>query len=545
MRNRSFIFILIFIGFVLPANSFARRVRFSGNPGTLAESIERLAASTLSDNQVLDSSTTILVDAGYLDAECHIDDSILVVEVGERAMLSSVTFLSDTTIVIAMPVPFTKDNLNGIVTSRIEYRRNEGYYFASATVQRIERNDQMVHLVLNLNIGPQVTIGKRVIEGLVRSRPTVIEKYLPRSEGVVLTDEEVRSNERAAERIPFVTFYPPVTIVPRVGYTLADLKLSFKEIKQFHVEGTGGILSGQSSAFVWSLDFRFQNMFGSGRMVRVRSERRESGRNLLNIRYEQPLFLGGVGSWSTEVATRNYLDIFYEFSLSSSYQLDIGSKSMVGVGAAWKTVEPATAGPGYSSFAASFSAGTSTLDKPFNPGRGLNLKTTIVFAFRRYRDDSGSVEPERNSLNETRSRIDINYFQPLWGNFLVHLGAVYFGLETEELLPPISELYLVGGPGTIRGFRNEQFVVQRAALLTLEPRLRSNSNFVFSFLDFAYLNWRAQSSTGPVTLEEFEYGYGLGLGIQNPGRSVEISLGWSRRAPFDEPRLSVQLSSDI
>ena len=105
---------------------------------------------------------------------------------------------------------------------------------------------------------------------------------------------------------------------------------------------------------------------------------------------------------------------------------------------------------------------------------------------------------------------------------------------------------MIGGPGTLRGYRNEQFTAIRTVYGTIEPRLRFGSGFGFLFYDAAYLNNRMMDQSEKIeTVEDFKWSYGLGLGVGNNLRSVLLSLGWEPQSGFDQPRLSIALSSDI
>ena len=127
-----------------------------------------------------------------------------------------------------------------------------------------------------------------------------------------------------------------------------------------------------------------------------------------------------------------------------------------------------------------------------------------------------------------------------------HAAFGYVGLETNESLPPPAELYYIGGPGTIRGYRNEQFAAIRSAYATLEPRLRFDSGYLFVFYEGAYINNRVAAGDGGTRADEFyRSSYGVGGAVIDGSRSVRISLGWNPEASFDQPRLSLEFSSEI
>jgi outer membrane protein assembly factor BamA len=245
------------------------------------------------------------------------------------------------------------------------------------------------------------------------------------------------------------------------------------------------------------------------------------------------------------VSTRDYRDDFYEFSLETGYRTRLAGLTMVGLSVGWKRVEPTADLAGFSRYKAGFSISRETILNRTNPESGYQLHTELIYAYRRYSVDSLMPSAMASAFNETRTALTFKLYQPLMRSLVGHVSLDYRGLETSEPLPPISELYLLGGPGSIRGYRNEQYDARRAAFGTVEPRLRFYSGFLFVFCDAAYIN-RPVQTAGSVTAEElFRTGYGFGLSLSDSQRSVKISLGWGKGSAFDEPQVSIELGSDI
>ena len=125
------------------------------------------------------------------------------------------------------------------------------------------------------------------------------------------------------------------------------------------------------------------------------------------------------------------------------------------------------------------------------------------------------------------------------------MAANYAGLESPDLSLPLSELQLIGGPPTLRGYRNEQFAGKRAAWGTFEPRFRYSSGYLFLFYDAAYLNRQNTSLREGVSTEIYRDSFGFGLSVVDQNRSVRLSIGWNGRDKDSQPRLSVELSTDL
>jgi translocation and assembly module TamA len=398
---------------------------------------------------------------------------------------------------------------------------------------------------VNVNKGPVITIRRKILTGLTRTDPGFLSRFITIDEGDTLTERTISAAEKSATVIPFVNFAPPAIVRPREGYTESDLEFRFTEKRQFRFEGGAGYQPDDETGLVWSVNAAVRNLFGRGRQVSILSERREKGRNRLEVGYRQPLFALGVGSLGLKVATRDYRDRFYEFTAGADYQTHLNREWSTGVELSWAGVEPSLELPSYNRFESGFSITREAVDNPLNPGRGLTVGSSVAYSHRRYDRDTQATVLSR-SFNETRVRLPLDFYQPAGRKMVTHVGLNYAGLETSESLPPLSELVLVGGPGTLRGFRNEQFAVLRTAYGTIEPRLRFEGGNFFLFYDAAYLNNRVPDNPGSVRTEEsYRFGYGLGLALTNPGRAVRISLGWNRDLAFDEPRLAIEMFSDI
>ena len=522
---------------------FAAEVVFEGSPPVNERAVERLSRR---QPVAVDSVKTLLINEGYLDASVNADTNRVVVAAGERYFVAEVIWQTDTAVAESIRLPFTRREVERLMDSRILAYKRDGYLFATAHVESVVRRDATVTLKVRLSPGPQMRLGQTVFTGLIRTRADILDRYIPLDGGDLLTGEKISAAERAAAVIPFIDFVSPVVIRPKPGYTDANIEFRFIEKKQLQFSGGGGYIPDGPTKFVWNVNLNFQNLFGSGRRIRLLSERREQDRQILDITYAQPLFVVGLGEARFNVATRDYRDQFYEFALGTAYNVRIGSDFFSGLSLGWRSVEPSGDIPSYSAFTTGFSVGRDNVDYPLNPSSGLSIGWTIEYSYRRYSDDSLAMQPERAAFNETRNRLSLDWYHRLIGAVVGRVNVNYSGLETNESLPPISELIYIGGPGTVRGYHNEQFVALRSAFGSLEPHLRLNSGYLFVFYDAAYINNRVADPVSIVRTDEiYRYGYGIGAAIIDGPRSVKLSLAWNPDISFDQPRLSVEFLAEI
>ncbi len=504
----------------------------------------------LPDNTRADSAMAWLRAEGYLDAAVESVAAGLTITVGERSFLKRLFVVSDSSYGVTVDLPFTATAVEEAIEPLLMGFYDRGYFYARAKVISVERDGSDVTLRVECRPGPCVRVAGRMYDGLKRTRRKIISRYISLQEGDTLTESGLRAAEEEASGIPFVSFSGPLTVQPRPGFTEADVMFRFREKRQFSIFGGVGYVPDDPVGVVWDLDLKLINLFGDGRQIGVCSERPEKDRNLLDITYVQPLFVFGVGEMEIRANTRDYRDDFYEFGLRGDYRLRLRDSFSAGLGLGWRHVEPADnfstdSVSSYSAYTIDFSVDRSAVDDVLNPSRGAEVSMTIGYTHRRYACTDSLFSGDGPVFNETRSKLALKVYHPLVGPLTGYLGLSFQGLETGQDLPPTSELILVGGPGTLRGYRNEQFAVQRTLLASFEPRLRFRQGYIFIFYDAAYLNRKLAAEDGTVTDEFFRDGTGFGLSLHDSARRVKLSLGWNDEVPFDQPRLSIELSSDL
>ncbi len=465
----------------------------------------------------------------------------------EQYTIDSIHVQGDTTYAIPVAKPFTKGVVQSNINDILQPFYNSGYYYTTAKPENLTFGaNHTINMTITVTKGPRVRVANQIYLGLNRSNKTVISKYLPAHSGDSLTDDILQDITASAQDIGFVRFIPPVMVQPQEGYMTADLALRFEEKQPVTLALGGGYIPGDATGLVWHINLTLNNLFGGGRYASLLSERRERGRNRLELGYRQPLFLIGVGELQANVATRDYRDEYYEFAMQAGYTARIKQKIASSLSLGLRSVEPATTQPSYAVYTVKYGVNWQRLDNRFNPRSGMSLGWTIGYSYRRYRIDTTVSTIPKSSYNETHTSLNLKWYHQLFANVVGHLGVTYKGLETGESLPPLSELILVGGPGTLRGFRNEQFAVLRAVIGTIEPRYRFTDGYMFLFYDAAYLNNRIPDEKDSVrTDEQYQYGYGVGLALYSGNKYLKLSLGWNKELAFDSPRLSIELVTDL
>ncbi|HKK20290.1 MAG TPA: BamA/TamA family outer membrane protein [candidate division Zixibacteria bacterium] len=537
------ILLILVLSLTTAVSATQTKIVYEGRPPSTKINSSQLPADI---SKTEDSIEVMLGACGYLNAKVTLQDQQIVINAGPQFTLDTLVISGDTTYRTTPAIPFVAEQVNAYLENILDLERNKGYLYASLTVDSISKHAAGVNVIASLIRGPLMRLAGLEFSGLKRTDPTLLRKYLPVDSGAPLTQDRLDNLESEASAVPFVTFQPPARIEPLPGYTGASVKLDFVEPRQVNIEGGGGYLPGNKSVVVWNLKLDFKNPFGGGRNFNVLSEKRETRRQLLDVGYDQPIFLLGRGTLGGSVSTRDYRDQFYEFAASAGYETALSPDFTAGLKLSGRSVEPATNEPSYSSYTAAFSIARTTLRRNLNPRSGFSGRWNIGFDFRSYSTDSLGQQQTQSSFNEVRNEINADYYRPLAQSFLIHFGLGYRGLETAQQLPPLSELYFVGGPGTVRGFRNEQYTAVRTGFGSVEPRYRFETGYLFLFYDGAYISNRIADSAGSVnTHVDYINGYGFGVAVVNSLRSIKLSLGWNPDIPFDQPQFSIEISSSI
>jgi len=102
----------------------------------------------------------------------------------------------------------------------------------------------------------------------------------------------------------------------------------------------------------------------------------------------------------------------------------------------------------------------------------------------------------------------------------------------------LSDLYLLGGTNTLRGYREKQFAGNRILWTNLEYRyLLSNRSFVFVFFDTGYYLRNEDLFRKISEVSDFKYGYGLGFNIETTLGILGVSFALGKGDSFGDGKI--------
>jgi outer membrane protein assembly factor BamA len=416
---------------------------------------------------------------------------------------------------------FSRAVVDRAAASILSAHENTGYPFAVVTPLALAQESGFVYPALQVASGPKVEVRYLEFAGKPGTKPGLLERVAGFSRGsysstttahwrqsleqsgLVVVDSQAIVGTEGAYGVRFWVTGRRVNSASGVaGYSPTDRKLTGLLLVSFH------------------------NLFDTGRRLEA-DWRSAYARTSYRLSYTEPWLLG-TSIDVTATARQQTID-------TTSAQTNLALSAMARA-AAWTTVSFET---GYDRFTDALSrtsanvvwAGTGIIldsrDFPANPRSGVRLSALTKVGNRT--TDSAS------SAAITHVEVGLNGVLPFgrslaWSNS-VGLRAIYSAAALTA-----SELYTLGGPGTVRGYPEDQFLSSRVGWFSTELRYSlDRTSSVFPFLDIgAY-----QDSLGWYV----EPGYGVGTRVAT---QVGV-LGFDYGVAFRESPLrgKVHLSCDV
>ena len=541
--------ILLIVLLAVDVISQTTRVAFDDGTEDWQRKVERLAVRP---GITVDSLTVYLTDNGFLDNHVRFSKSdsagIMQVSFGPRYNLGCIIIEGEQSDSLMVNNVFSAENVNGTIDSIIAQFRNDGHYFTSAVPLGFEKNKNDIELTLQLAKGPVVRISQVELTGLEKTDVGFMRRYIPIRTGDTLKEIAVGGSAEMLEGLDFVTLTGSPEIIPDAGYETARVRYGFIEMKQFYFEGAGGYIPDDDGYYIWYIDLRGRNLFGQGEKAGILADSREKYKSIFRVYYGQPLFLFGPGDFLATVRTRDYRDQFYEFGVSAGYELSLRGGYSLGADLGWKNVEPSS---GLLRAFRVYEVGVGVKAGTLREYRGapltLVLDWNIKYSGRRYKQAEDTTALQRAVYNDTRTKFRAQAAGTIYGPLAGYLAAKASDIESGEKPLPVSELFLFGGTGTLRGYRNDQFSAFRLILMTAEMRLFfSRNDYLYPFADGAYFENYISDVKGEYKRDDdFRRGYGFGVKLSSGARQLRVEFSWGDDSKFSEPRLGVSLTGQF
>jgi outer membrane protein assembly factor BamA len=500
--------------------------------GAIADIIERLVSK-----RDYDSIGVILSDAGYLENELrHTSDSLLIIP-GERyrfgeiglTVVSAGGEINQRIITRYRSDSADRDNFNKIREEILEPYQREGYFFASLNTEHVVMEQGTIVPQLKLITGPQVTMQRVRFRGLRKSNPEFVEKLSGLKMGDPFTREQYRSAARKIEAGGFLRNDSLPIITPNENYDAVELLFYLSEIKSSSLELGGGYQPGpgtEKGDFVGRIYFQTINLFGGGRRIDFTFDRKDRSSSHLEFRFGQPFFIPDHLEAQVHFAQVDYDSSYYLFTADAGLGLITAGNTRIDAGVSWTKTEPQRSSqPPSRKYSGILHFGYRRLDYIPNPSSGNDFNIALSYIRRlSWPDTSATTVVNNESTFEISSD---NYFD-MGKKLIIRLNLDWKVLVTNRVLIDYSEQYRLGGYGSLRGYRQDQFSGRRVFLGQTELRLRpSTKSALYLFTDLGHVYSRKEVKSGIVESDNLtRIGAGFGFFVGSAGTQLKMEVGW-------------------
>lgn len=329
---------------------------------------------------------------------------------------------------------------------------------------------------------------------------------------------------------------------PRVVRGTRDNRLGIElEVEEGPSNALFGVLGynpapGGGGEVVGQVDVRFRNILGTARRASFRFERQASEVRDLEFRYREPWLLGTPISVEVGAAQALRDTLYSRTDLDLGVAVPFGDRSTARLAAERRSssfddalgmdVEEVSTG-------GSVSLEHDARDRPVNPGRGWYARTLV-----------GARRTEEGVLR-TRLEAGAQKLLPLGRTWVVSEEAGFRGVESTGGAPPLADQYYLGGTGSLRGYREEQFHGERVWWVRSELRYRlAVRSRAYAFADAG--GYWFQGRDGAPGASDTLVGAGVGVALETRGSGIvrfELALG--RGDGFSDAKVHVGLDQEF
>jgi outer membrane protein insertion porin family len=548
------------------ANAAARPVEVRGNRALSDGEIDAIvgARAGAAPDAVARALQTAYVERGYFSATIGVETAadsaiVLVVEEGEPARYGAISVRGpksvsekETLEVLGVRAGDRYDagGLKNGFRRLLERYDEKGFPFAQVWVDSAGFDETAGTVSVSVYVieGGAKTLGAVSFEGLERTRKDLAVKLSGLETGEPYDGGKIRDSyiRLSSSGVFDEVSYPEVRLSPDASGVEALFKVVEPKGKSSASAALGyADQEGTQDRVVSGLvRVDLANIGGTLRDLRFLWRNDGQGRSETRLSYDDRFFLGrrvGLGVTLEQVG----LDTVYTWqSLGIESSVPVGrlGNGLFGVEAAvYGDRNTFSEGEVSNTLRLRLAAGVRFVEGHEDRGTLLDFHTRHTYARKdlnlRTGEAGGAVS---QYIFEARLGVTMDATRNSHGA----VEIVYRGIESDESYVPLSEQFYLGGAGTVRGYRENQFHGRRIAYARSELRLgKSRRENGYLFVDAGYVFEETEASDGAVTTgEEYPVGYGFGLRTESRVGNIDISFGIGEELSLQQTKVHVILN---
>ena len=438
---------------------------------------------------------------------------------------------------------------------------NSGHPFCRIVPEPDWDHPGELRMTVRIDRGPLVRIGNVRGVGNELTRQGVVRKTSGVDPGSLFHRDRI---ERVPYRLLKSGFFEsagPVIFVRGAAESEIDLEIPLKEARCNSINGLVGYRppAGESDEGLITglLDLSFRNLLGTGRAVHVRWQRKDEEVYEFLASYTEPWVFGSDFSLSGSFH-QAFLDSTYSQNvITIRTTCDVSDRISMTAGGARVKISPGRRKPSLvppsRKYEGELSLSLDRADHPLNPSRGIRLSLSLTGALR-YNTFTAALDTIVRSGLKDRVQLvtlspGVEFYHPLARRHVMALSIRADILLSDEEVPPLFELFPLGGSESLRGYREDQFRGTVVGLGSLEYRLLlGRVSRIFPFIDVGYCHRPYKGATlddGYVVRIESDIaiGYGFGLRIDSRAGVLGMDYGLGRGDGIGEGKVHLRMEN--
>lgn len=448
-------------------------------------------------------------------------------------------------------LPFDLQRLEGGIERMLSLYEDNGFPYCEISPGDFRvSEDGRVSLSLLVEEGPQVRITEIQPEGLRSTKKEVILREMGKDLCGPFSQSRLEASLKRVERLSFIEKIEDVQLLAGEDPEKGILKVRLRERTNNSVEGMMGYAPGAGNRrgnLFGSLDLSFDNIFGTGRMMHWNWSRRDRHSSYLLFSYREPWVLGFPPTLQLDLEQVDRDSTYLKLSASAKITFDVTRRLSWGLEMGWEKVLPGPAGgsqiPDSRGYLAGVSLSFDLLNRPENPREGVLYRTKVILT-RKRNHKTAFLAPERERASSVRLALDLEHFLPTLRMQTLFMGVHLRELFTNQGPVPLSDQFEMGGAGSLRGYREGEFLGTTVAWANLEYRLllQDNSRIHF-FVDYGHYGRVAKIGKNHSLLQISgeKLGYGVGLRVDSRAGLLGADYGLGQGDNINQGKLHFRL----
>jgi outer membrane protein insertion porin family len=431
---------------------------------------------------------------------------------------------------------------------------NIGYPLATVSIKNILFRDSSKEMSVEVNLKIDEGNPFQVTEIRVEGNRTT-KDYVITREARIKENELYRNNlsVRFKRRLEHLQLFTSVS-EPQLYLTEKNqggMIVNVVEGNQNNFDGILGYvppISGNDNGYFTGLvNLSLRNLFGTGRKLSARWFQENQKTQESELHYFEPWIasypinvqIGFLQRKQDSTFVRSQFDISVEVMISEELSFG-GSYSQIGVYPSEGYGQEVLAGSRASNFGVSIRY--DFRDNPTTPSSGVLYSTEYEVGIKRIL--ASEAFPDGTHSSTRRVKFDLAYYiSPFFRQVLateLHLRD-FNGSHTD-----ISDLFLIGGTTTLRGYREAQFLGNRMVWSNVEYRfLVSQRSYFYSFVDLGYIVTPAIALSGIQASEQNKVGYGVGVRLDSGIGLIGVSFALGEGDTFSTSKIHLRLINEF